>query len=103
MPNPSWDDLSEFFDADDFAVVAVIVQAGVAREVLCHFDAPHVDAQAGGYEANSADVFITAPETALAGIRRGATCNVGGKTYAVLDSPQGSGTGTAVLKLSKEP
>lgn len=103
MPNPVWDDLTVFVDTDDFAVVAVIVQSGATRRVSCIFDDPYLDAQVGEYALDSSEPRITAKESDLIGIRRGAACTVAGKSWAVLDAPKPDGTGMAVLKLSKEP
>lgn len=103
MSNPAWDNLNEFIDTDDFAVSATIVQGGVTRLVKCIFDDPYLDAQVGEYHLDSSEPRITAKESDLVGIRRGAVCTVAGKTWAVLDAPKQDGTGMAVLKLSKEP
>lgn len=100
---PAWDDLTAFIDGDDFAVEAFIAQAGVTRRVLGIFDNPYLAAEANGYKMDSEEVTLTAIETTLAGIKRGATCSVEGTTYAVLDAPKPDGTGMAVLRLSKEP
>lgn len=103
MPNPAWDDLSEFVDADDFAVPVVVTQAGSIRRFSGIFDDPYLDAQVGEYAMDSSEPRVTAKEADMIGIRRGAICIVAGKSWAVLDAPKPDGTGMAVLKLSKEP
>lgn len=104
MPFPAWDDLDEFLDTDDFGVTAIIVQAGITRPAIaCIFDEPYLNAQIGEFEMDSVQPRITAKESDLVGVKRGATCTVAGKTYAVMDAPQADGNGMAVLKLAKEP
>lgn len=103
MLNPSWDNIAEFIDVGDFAIAASITTPGGTRTIPCIFDDPYLDAQAGEYAMDTSEPRITAKESDLAGVRRGATCTVAGVTWAVLDAPKPDGTGLAVLKLSKEP
>jgi hypothetical protein len=103
MPNPAWDDLNEFVDADDFAIPVVVTQAGVTWRFPGIFDDPYLDVQVGEYVMDSSEPRVTAPEAKMIGIRRGAVCVVDGRTWAVLDAPKPDGTGMSVLKLSKEP
>lgn len=105
MPTtPAWDNLDDFLQMDDFAVQAVIVQGGVTRPAIpCIFDEPYLNAQIGEFEMDSSQPRIHAKEADLIGVRRGATCTVAGKTYAVMDAPKPDGNGMAILKLAIEP
>lgn len=100
---PSWDDLSVFVDPDDFGIPVVVMQAGRTWEFSGIFDDPYLDTQAGEYAFDGAEPRVTAKESDMIGIKRGATCTVNGKDWAVMDAPKQDGTGFAVLRLQEEP
>lgn len=106
MPAPSWENLDDFFESDTnggFAFPAVIhSQKGWTRTINAIFDDPYFNSQIGEYEADTSSPRITAKESDVAGILRGDTIIVAGETFDVLASPEQDGTGTAVVRMTRQ-
>jgi hypothetical protein len=104
MPAPAWEDLSDFFDAGEFATEAVVhFQAGGSRTVTGNYEDPYLDAKAGEYVMDTTEPRFMAPASALVGIRRGDTIQIPGEgVFDILTGPQPDGTGLAQLKLAKQ-
>ena len=103
MPHPSWDNVREFVDLDDFATPGVIqFQAGGTRMVSGIFDDPYLNAQLGEVEQDTGRTRFSCVEGDLAGVKRGDAIVIHGKTYAVMTYPQQDGTGLEVLELELE-
>ncbi len=101
MPSPSWEDLDVFLQLDDFAVTGVIhLQSGQTRTVKGIFDDPYLAARLGGYDRDDNHVTFTVKETDCVGMRRGDTVAVNGKTFDVMSTPQGDGTGVSLIVLA---
>ncbi|MFB9149532.1 head-tail joining protein [Roseovarius ramblicola] len=101
---PDWEDLTEFFDADEFAVEALIArQSGGTLTVLGIFDAPYLNAQIGEYEIDTDQPRLLCRATALPGVLRGDTVTIDGTAYDVMTGPQPDGTGLATLALARRP
>lgn len=98
---PAWDDLNDFLVDGDFVTEATITPQGQSpRQVKCIFDDPFYSADLGEYIADSSHPRITGKESDFAGIRRKDPVQVNGKTYYALKSPEGDGTGMAVVHLA---
>lgn len=98
------EDLTQFFDPRDFAVEAVIKDAGGAalRTANVVIETPTREA-----ELHGADVMLPTPyaviRTADAGdVRRGCTLTIGAAVYAVTEPPEDDGTGLTTLRLRKQ-
>lgn len=102
---PAWENLDEFFDADDFGVTGTITPRSGARPytVTGHFDDPYLNAALGGDALDRDDIRprFLCPMAKVAGVVRGDTFTLDGVTYDVLSAPHGDGTGTAVLELAR--
>lgn len=103
MPEPAWEDLSAFFDADEFATTAVITR-GVdpVAEVLGVFDDPNEVASLGDFEMDHPTPRFLCPESAVVGVRSGDVATIEGRDFDVVDAPQRDGTGLATLVLAKQ-
>lgn len=103
MPTPSWDNLEDFLDPDDFAVVATITpKAGLARRVNGLYDDDYLSADTGEYTADSGTPRLTCKLVDVVGVKRGDAVFVPGEGhFSVLSDPHQDGTGTAVLKLAR--
>lgn len=100
---PAWDDLDEFLSADDFAaIVTVELENGTVRNFKGIFDDPYFNTQIGEYEADTSRPRVTCKLSDVTGVKRGDTVWVEGRVYSVLTSPQGDGTGMAVLEIALE-
>lgn len=102
MPHPDWEDLSDFFDPDEFATKATLTRDGaVVGEVLGVFDDPSQVASLGDYEHDHQSPRFTCPEVALVGVQAGDVAEIEGKTFDVMKGPQRDGTGLAFLILAE--
>lgn len=103
MP-PAWEDLGEFFDTDDFAVVGTITRkAGGAYRVTGHFDDPYLNATLGdSLDRDDLRPRFTCKMADVATVVRFDTITIEGKTYDILSTPHGDGTGIAVLELAQQ-
>lgn len=101
MPAPAWENLDDFLEPDEFALVAVIeFQDGSQREVVGVFDEPYLDAQLGEYNLDTSRPRLLGKEPDLAGVSRGDLVRLDGREFDVLTGPQSTGDGMAVLELA---
>lgn len=101
MPHPSWEDLSEFFDPDEFASTAIITRGEEQiGEVLGIFDDPNQLVRLGEYELDHPTPRFTCREVAVATIHKGDTATIEGRMFDVMQEPELDGTGLAVLILA---
>lgn len=110
MPKPAWEDLSVFLQTQDFADTAAIqrqapIGGGDVPEVD-HvdgiFDDPYMDAQTGEYQMDTREPRFWCQESHVAGVRRGDTAVIDGRTFDIMSEPQSDGTGMAMLKLEEQ-
>jgi len=100
MTHPDWEDLSAFFDPDEFATTAVITRgADLVAEVLGIFDDPNEVARLGEFDMDHPTPRFTCPEAAVAGVQPRDIATIEGKAFDVMEAPQLDGTGIAVLIL----
>ena len=100
MPHPDWEDLSAFFDPDEFATQAVITRGEEkVAEVLGIFDDPNEVARLGEFDMDHPTPRFTCAEVGAVGIEAGDVATIEGKAFDVMESPQLDGTGVAVLIL----
>lgn len=103
MPSPAWEDLDVFLQLDDFAVSAVIqFQAGGTRSVIGILDDPYLAARLGGFDRDDNHITLTVKESDCGGVKRGDTVLVSGRTYDVMTTPQGDGTGVSLIVLANQ-
>lgn len=104
MPAPAWEDLDVFLQEDDFAVSGIIhLQSGENRPVRGIFDDPYLAARLGGFDRDDNHVTFTVKESDTVGVRRLDTVDVNGKTFDVMSTPQGDGTGMSIIVLANLP
>jgi len=102
MPHPPWEDLSEFFDVDDFATIATITRAGgQIGEVRGIYDDPNQVSRLGEYELDHPVPRFTCREVDVTGVSRGDTATIEGRVYDIMQEPELDGTGLATLILSE--
>lgn len=104
MTTPAWDNLDDFLDADDFAVVVqVTMRSGQTRRVRGIYDGPYRHAQLADTDRDTIAPTFTAKAADLAGIKRGDLVVIQGEgPFGVLTEPQPDGHGMAVLELAPE-
>lgn len=101
MPHPDWEDLSEFFDLDEFATTATITRDGEEiGEVLGIFDDPNEVAALGEYEHDHPVPRFTCREVAVSTLRRGDVATIEGRAFTLAQEPKRDGTGIATLILA---
>lgn len=101
---PAWENLDEFFDLDDFAVVGTVTPhaGGAAYQVKGHFDDPYLNAALGdALDRDDLRPRFLCKMSDVAAVVRFDTLTIGGATYDVLSAPHGDGTGTAVVELAQ--
>ncbi len=102
MPQPDWEDLSDFFDPAEFAETADITRDGQGvGQILGIFDDPSQVAKLGEYEHDHQTPMFTCSETAAAIVQADDVATIGGTEYDVLQSPMLDGTGLAKLILGE--
>ena len=102
MPHPPWEDLSEFFDPDEFATTAIITRdEEQIGEVLGIFDDPNQVAELGEYEHDHPVPRFVCKEVDAALIERGDVLTIEGKEFDVMQEPELDGTGIATLILAE--
>ena len=102
MSHVAWERLDDFLLEQDFAVMASVrLENGSLRQVVGVFDDPYLNAEAGEYDFDTAQPRLTCKWCDAAGIQRGDTAEIEGRVYDVITSPQGDGTGMAVLMLAE--
>ena len=103
MSHPDWEDLSTFFDPDEFATTAIITRgAEQVAEVLGIFDDPNQVAALGEYELEHLTPRFTCPETHVAAVQRGDVAQIEGRFFDIMQAPELDGTGIAVLILAQQ-
>jgi hypothetical protein len=104
MTTPAWDDLDEFLDAGDFAVVGTItLSAGGTRDVPGIYDGPYKAARMADTEHDTTVPRFTCKQADTVGIKRGDGITIPGEgAFGILSEPQPDGTGMAVLELAPE-
>lgn len=102
MPSPKWEDLNEFLDLGDFAIVGDLFISGqFARRINGIFDEPSIDAGAGAsYQYDTTGPTFLARETDAAGITQADQIHIAGRVYDITRLPEVDGTGMAVLRLA---
>lgn len=101
MLGPSWEDITEFFDSDEFATKIELHLPSGIRQILGMFDAAYAEARAGGFEDDIDKPILTIAATDAQGLQRGCICNVLGVRYALLTDPKFTGNGLATLVLAE--
>lgn len=102
MPHPHWEDLSDFFDPDEFATLATITRASEnVGEVLGIFDDPNQVASLGDYDLDHPVPKFMCAEVDVAAVKRGDIVTIEGKDFDLIEDPQLDGTGIATLILGK--
>lgn len=101
MPSPSWDNLSDFFQLEDFAVTATVtLRAGGSREVVGIYDDPYTGPSLeDDYRVESRSPMFRAKEVDLDGVSEGDTLSIGSESWYISAAPDATGQGTAVLHL----
>lgn len=100
MPHPTWEDLSEFFDPDEFATIATITRASEnVGEVLGIFDDPNHVTGLGEYDLDHPVPKFMCAEFNVALLKRGDVVTIEGKDFDLIEEPKLDGTGIATLIL----
>lgn len=103
MPQPDWEDLTDFFDPDEFADAADIRRDDQSvGQILGVFDDPSQIASLGDYEHDHDTPTFTCAETSAVIVQAGDVAVIDGTSYDVLKSPQKDGTGLAKLILADQ-
>lgn len=103
MPAPTWEDLDEFLDVDEFATPATVHrQDGAILSVVGIYDDPYLNAELGEYDMDTSRPRFTCKEVDVPGVTRGDTITIGGVTMDILTAPQSDGTGVALLDLAPQ-
>jgi hypothetical protein len=108
MPAPSWEDLDDFLDEDDFAFPAVIhLQSGGQIPLSVIFDSRYVEADTrDAYVADQAMPVATCKSSLVQAVRRGDTITVtfpyGAVTFDIMTAPQGNGTGISEIAMARQ-
>jgi hypothetical protein len=99
---PSWEDLSAFFDLDEFAETVLIQPVdGDSFEVVGIFDERFFVADLGEYELDVHRPRVLVKAADVTEVNRFDLAVINGKTYELLEEPSRDGTGTAVLQLAE--
>lgn len=102
MPGLDFEDVSEFFDCDEFAVEATISRDdGVRISVAGIFDDPYLNAEIGEYELDTSSPRLLVDERAVSDVRRGDRVLIGTEVYDIMTAPQSDGSGMATLRLAR--
>lgn len=100
MSQTDWEDLSAFFDPDEFATSARITRGlDQVAEVFGIFDDPNEVASLGELDMDHATPRFTCPAGAVIGVQAKDTATINGQVYDVMEPPQQDGTGIATLIL----
>jgi len=104
MPSPVWEDLSEFFDPDEFAVSATIKRdEATLGEVLGVFEHPTERADLGEFELDQTSPrFICAAVALTLSIVEGDMLTIEDTEYDVLHRPEQDGTGLVAVILAEQ-
>lgn len=104
MPSPAWEDLGAFLQLDSaggFATTAQLTRASASAPVTITgiFDEAYVNAEIGETDLDASRPRFQGAETDLAGIKRGDTLVIHGKSYEAMTNTQATGDGWAVIEL----
>ncbi|RQQ37068.1 head-tail joining protein [Burkholderia stagnalis] len=107
MPShPSWDDLDEFLESDEFASLATISlkNGAVLRDVVGVFDEPGMSAGLGTFEQDTTHPTFLCKWSAVSAVRRGDLFVIPDdagvlKNYEAHKTPMRTGDGMAVVHL----
>lgn len=95
------EDLTQFFDDDEFAIEAAhVMPDGSHRPFHAIFDDPYLNAELGMYELDTSDPRLTARWSDIAAVKRHDIVIVNNVRHQVVTHPKPDGTGLGVLKLS---
>lgn len=101
MPHPDWEDLSAFFDPDEFATSATITRGSqTVAEVLGIFDDPNQVAALGEFELDHPTPRFVCAETGVADVHKDDVVTIEGKDFDLMEEPQLDGSGLATLILA---
>ena len=93
------ENLSEFFDTDDFAISAIWIKDGNDQEIIGLFDSPYSRVGLSIPGIQSARTVFTVMEADVSGVAHGQTIRIGAMTYVIRGvEPDGSGTVRLVLQ-----
>ena len=102
MPAPSWEDLGEFFDPEEFATTARLWREGEdLGEITGIHDHPTDRKELGDYTIDETGPRFLCAETAGAKAKRGDVLQVDGEYRDIVQQPTRDGTGVVVLELSE--
>ena len=102
MPHPDWEDLSAFFDPDEFATTAVITRGEeTVAEVLGIFDDPNKVATLGEYELDHPGPTFICAEIDVISARKDDVVTIDGRAFDLMQEPELDGTGIATLVLAE--
>lgn len=100
MPAPDWEDLSVFFDTDEFAAtVTVKPRNGLGYDIRAIYDNPEEQATAGEYQLDTRTPRLVCISLDVKNVRRGDAVEIDGQSFDVLDTPHHDGTGIATVEL----
>lgn len=101
MPaHPSWDDLDDFLDADDFASQVTFTLAdGTVLDFLGQFDEPGITANLGTFEQDTTRPTLHCKYSDVVRVRRGDAAVIEGKNYEAHKSALQTGDGMAIVYL----
>ena len=101
MAHPDWEDISAFFELEEFATTASITRGSEkVADVLGIFDDPSQMATLGEFEFDGPGPRFACREDEVSQVLRGDTAVIEGSTFDVLEEPQLDGTGIATLILA---
>lgn len=102
MTSPAWEDLSDFFNPDDFATEARILREGQeVGKVFGIFEDPTVPKELGDFTLEeSGPRFLSGYDAALA-VKYQDVLEVDGKPFDVLANAEKDGTGLIVVRLAE--
>ncbi|SMX27288.1 Phage Head-Tail Attachment [Pelagimonas phthalicica] len=101
MPHPDWEDLSDFFDPDEFATKAIITRGAEAvAEVFGIFDDPTDVASLGEFELEHPNPRFVCAEVEVSLVHAKDVVTIEGKAFDLMRAPELDGTGLAVLHLA---
>ncbi|HEX8773259.1 MAG TPA: hypothetical protein VF735_06600 [Pyrinomonadaceae bacterium] len=95
------EDLTQFFDTEEFAVVAALKQSNgtVIRNANVIFNDPNQDAQMFAETVEADAPFIIARSVDVSDMKDGYKVTIGATTYRVIGTPHQDGTGISTVKL----
>jgi len=100
MPHPSWDNVDEFLDPDDFGTVARAQPAtGPAFDMPGIFDDGVMNVEAGEYDMADGRPRIEVHERFAPLLKKRDAVTINGQAYYLVHDPHPNGTGTCVLEL----